>query len=109
MSNIDEVPFDSRRHGHGRGDQVGSPARALASLEVAIARGGTTFSWLQDVGIHRQAHAATCLSPFKSRITKHAIKSLRLGLLFDESEPWDHHGVDRCSDLPTFGQTGRQA
>ena len=108
MSNINEVSFNGRRHRHRRGDQVGSSARALASLEIAIARGGTTFSWLQDIGIHRQAHAAPGLSPFKSRITKHAIKSLRFGLLFDESGPRDDHGMHGCRYLPTFGQAGCQ-
>jgi len=109
MSNINEVSFNGRRHRHSRGDQVGSPTRALTSLEIAIARGGTAFPWLQNVGIHRQAHAAPCLSPFKSRITEHAIKSLSLGLLFDEPGSWDHHGMDGRSDLPTFGQAGRQS
>src|SRR4030067_3625067 len=36
LSYIDKMPGDRRRRGHGRTDQMGAAAGALATLEVAI-------------------------------------------------------------------------
>lgn len=108
MSNIDEVTFNSRGDRHRRGHQMGSPTCALTAFKISIAGGRTTFPWLQDVGIHGQTHAASSLSPFESCFAKYVIKPFRLSLLFDESGPWDHHGMHRLGNSFPLGKAGCQ-
>ena len=38
MTDIDEVAGHGCRRGHGRGNQVGSPALSLTAFEVSVAR-----------------------------------------------------------------------
>ena len=108
MSNIDEVTFDGRGDRHRRRHQMGSPACALTAFKISIAGGSATFPWLQDVGIHGQTHAASSLSPFESCFTKYVIKAFRLSMLFDESGPWDHHGMHRLGNSFPLGKAGCQ-
>ena len=52
--------------GHRGGDEVGAAAFALAAFEVAVARAGAALAGLQLVRVHRQAHRAAGLAPFKA-------------------------------------------
>src|SRR5918993_4979037 len=62
---VDEPPGDRRRRCHLRRHEVGAPAVALPSLEIAIRRRGAAFLGLQLVGIHPEAHGAAGLPPFE--------------------------------------------
>src|SRR6516165_12363690 len=54
-----EVAGDRGRGGDLGRHQVGAAAPALASLEVAVRRGGAALTGCELVGVHRQAHGAT--------------------------------------------------
>src|SRR6201993_4706772 len=56
LAYIREVPRDRRRRRHHRTHQMCPATAPLPALEISIARGGTAFARLQDVGIHSQAH-----------------------------------------------------
>src|SRR5699024_5044441 len=69
-----------RGGGHHRGDQVGAPALALPTLEVAVGGGGRPLPRLQLVGIHAQTHRATGLAPFGTEVQEDLVQALLLGL-----------------------------
>src|SRR3954463_4522738 len=58
VADVDEVALDGGAPGHLRADEVGAPAAALASLEVAVRGRGAALAGLEDVGVHAQAHRA---------------------------------------------------
>jgi len=58
---------------------VSASPGALATLEVTIAGAGCALAGLEPVRVHRQAHAATGLSPLSARLEKDAVKPLGLG------------------------------
>jgi hypothetical protein len=70
LTYIDKVTCHTSGGGHRGADQMRSSTRALASLEISIGRRGASFTGLKTIGIHRQAHRATGLAPFKTCITK---------------------------------------
>ena len=50
------MPRQRGSRGHGRADEMGAPAFALAALEVAVAGRGAALAGLELVGVHAQAH-----------------------------------------------------
>src|SRR4051812_38777261 len=82
VANVYEVALDSRRCRHHRTYQVSTAAPSLSSFKVAVAGGGATFSRLQDVGIHSQAHRASGFTPFESSFAKNFVQAFLFSNLF---------------------------
>jgi hypothetical protein len=78
---------DGRGGGHGRADQVGAPAGALAAFEVAVAGGGAALARLQPVGVHRQAHAAARLAPLEAGGLEDLVQALGSACALTRPEP----------------------
>src|SRR3954470_19000536 len=55
-------------------------ALPLASLEVAVGRRRTAFSWLQLVGVHAKAHRATRAAPLAASLLEDHVQAFLLGL-----------------------------
>src|SRR3569832_1908151 len=66
IANVDEVSFDGRRRCHAWTHQMRAPTTPLSSFEITIASRRATFAFIQNVGIHSQAHRASRLSPLRS-------------------------------------------
>jgi hypothetical protein len=81
---VKESPFNSSRSRHGWTNQVGPSSFSLTPFEVSVARTGASFSRLENIVIHRQTHAATGLSPFKTSGNKSFIEALFLSLNFNQ-------------------------
>src|SRR3954466_6040652 len=79
---VDEVAFDSRGCRHHRTYQVSTATPSLSSFKVAVAGGGATFSRLQDVGVHSQAHRASGFTPFESSFAKNFVQAFLFSNLF---------------------------
>src|SRR4030095_9847503 len=68
---VDEMP------GHGGGDrhrgahEMGSPARTLAALEVAVRRRRATLARLEPVGAHRHTHHAARAARIEHTLAEH--------------------------------------
>ena len=62
-------------------------AASLPAFKVAIAGRSTTFTGLQDVGIHSQTHRAAGFAPFKTSFTKDSIKSFASACRFTVCDP----------------------
>ena len=87
---------------HGRAHEQGAATGgALTTLEVAIAGAGTDLAPLQTVGVHRQAHRTTGLTPLEPRRPKHLIQTLFLGRLGHLLGTRHHKSSDSISHLPT--------
>src|SRR6185312_1560048 len=76
LPDVYEATLDGGRGGHLRGDQVGAPATALAALEVAVGRRGAALAWLEDVGVHAQAHRASRHAPVEAGVAKDLVEAL---------------------------------
>src|SRR5512145_2298956 len=87
---------DRRRRGHRRADEMGTPAGALAPLEIAVRGRGTALAGLQAVLVHPKAHGAAGLSPLEARVAEDAVEALALGLRLHEAGARHHH---RAADV----------
>jgi len=85
MPNIHEMPLDGGRDSHAGRDEMCPATGPLAALKIPVTGRGTPFARLQDIGVHRQAHAAACLPPFESGFPKDPVQSFGFGLLFYET------------------------
>lgn len=86
---------------------MGAATTALTAFEIAIGGGGTAFARLQLIGIHRKAHRAAWLAPFKSRFDEDVVKPFSFGLFFDQARARNHHGeLHAGRDLAAFGDGG---
>src|SRR5215208_6175093 len=74
----------------------------LAAFEVAVRRGGTAFTGLELVGIHREAHRAAGLAPIESGFGEDFIEPFGLGLLLHQAGPRHYHGGDIRVDRPAL-------
>src|SRR5690606_7659499 len=83
LPDIDEVAGHRGGRRHGRADQVGAPTPALATLEIAVGRGGAALAGGEDVVVHPQAHAAARVAPLETGIPEDAIQAFGLGLGLD--------------------------
>src|SRR5450759_5896279 len=68
-TNVDEMAGDARGRRHGRTDQMGASAGALAPLEVAVRRRRAALAGLEPVVVHRQAHRASGLAPIDTGVS----------------------------------------
>ena len=102
LPDVDEPARDGRGRRHRRADQVGPAAGPLSPLEIAVAGAGRTLAGGEPVGVHRQAHAATGLSPLGARGFEHLVQPLGLGLGADLFAARDDQGPDTRCDLPAL-------
>ena len=58
-----------------------APPRALAALEIPVRGRGAALARQQAVGVHRQTHRTARPAPLETRLDKHPIQPLALGLL----------------------------
>lgn len=93
LANIGETTSDGSGGGHGRADQVGAATGSLASLEVTVAGGGTTFTRLKLVSVHTKAHGAASLTEVKSSVEEDLVKALINSHLLNETRARDNHSV----------------
>src|SRR3954454_25078323 len=98
VADVDEVDLDGGRRGHLRADEVGAPATALASLEVAVGGRGAALAGLQDVGVHPQAHRAAGPAPVEAGGLEDLVEALPLGLGLHLHRAGDDHRVDVARD-----------
>lgn len=103
------MSFDGGRHGHGRRHQMGASSGPLTTFKVPVAGRGAAFTRLQDIGIHGQTHAASCLPPFEARLLEDTIQSLLFRLLLHQAGAGDDHGVHAAGDFLAFGKRGGKA
>src|ERR1700723_81737 len=79
---------------------MGAATAPLASLEVAVRRRSAALSRLQPVGIHRQAHGTTGLTPFEAGLGEYLVQAFFLGLMLDQPRAGD----DQCTHaVSAFG------
>src|SRR3954462_1857196 len=83
VADVDEVALDRRGGGHLRRDEVRAPAAALAALEVAVRRRRAALAWLENVGVHAQAHRAARAAPVEAGGREDLVEPFGLGLLLD--------------------------
>lgn len=102
MTNIDKVSLDGCCDRHSRRDEMRASARSLSPFEISIAGRGTALSWLEHVGIHREAHTAAGFSPLESCIFEQAVEPLLFGLLFHEAGTGHDHRVNGLRHMFTF-------
>src|SRR3954449_11830065 len=106
VADVDEVALDGGRRGHLRADEVGAPAAALASLEVAVRGRGAALAGLEDVGVHAQAHRAARAAPVEARGAEDLVEALLLGLLLHLHRAGDDHRVDVARHLAPLDDLG---
>ena len=63
---------------------MGAAAGALAPFKVAVAGRCTALAGLKPVGVHRQAHRAAWLAPFKTSSHKDLVQPFAFGLFLDQ-------------------------
>src|SRR3989449_4142587 len=105
-AHIHETPLDRRGGRHHGTHEVGAPAAALATLEIAVGRRRAALAGAQHVGIHAEAHGAARIAPLESRFAEHAIQSLLLRLRFDALRARHHHRPHAGRDMAAAHDVG---
>src|SRR5690348_1972550 len=82
VADVDEMAFDGCGGGHQRTDQMGAAVFALAAFEIAIGCAGATLVRLQNIVVHADAHAATCIAPLESGSDKNFVEAFGFRLRF---------------------------
>src|SRR5690606_11249627 len=109
-AHVDEVPGERGRRRHRRTHEMGSPAGALASLEIAVRGRCAALARFEPVGVHRQAHRAAGLAPLEAGVEEDAIEPLLLGLRLHQARArHDHRQLDVRRLLPSAHHGGRLA
>ena len=98
-ANIGQMAGNRGRSRHRRRYQMGAPAAALTAFEIAVGGGGAAFARGQLVGIHRQAHGAARIAPFKAGFDKDLVQAFFLGLMLHQARARHHDGVDAGRNL----------
>src|SRR3954465_15062495 len=109
VADVDEVALDGGRRGHLRADEVGAPAAALASLEVAVRGRGAALAGLEDVGVHAQAHRAAGRAPVEAGRLEDLVEPLGLGLGAHGLRAGHDHRVHALGDLAALDERGGRA
>src|SRR3954447_14367829 len=109
VADVDEVALDGGRRGHLRADEVGAPAAALASLEVAVRGRGAALAGLEDVGVHAQAHRAARAAPVEAGSAEDLVEALGLGLGLHLHRAGDDHRIEVGGDLAALDRARGRA
>src|SRR3954468_22511474 len=102
LARVRDLSRDSRGGRRERAGQKGAAARALPTLEVAVAGADRVLAGLDLIAVHGDAHRATGLTPLGARVQEDPIQPLGLGLLLHALRPWDDHGPHAARDLATL-------
>src|SRR3546814_10364367 len=92
---IDKVTRDTGRSRHRWRNQMRAAAGALPALKIAVAGRRATFARLQAVGVHRQTHRTTRLTPLETGGEKDLVQAFGLSLRFHQTGA--RHDQDRKS------------
>src|SRR6266446_5007578 len=94
FADVHEMPGDGCGGSHYRADEMRAAVFALAAFEIAVAGAGAAFVRWQDVGIHPDAHAATCVAPFETGGGKNFVEAFFFGLRLDaaRADEYTVHG-----------------
>src|SRR5271157_4140688 len=84
--------------GHRGRDEVRTPALALPSLEITIARRGAALARFEFIGIHSQTHAAAGLAPLEAGGREDLVEPLDFGLPFDPLAAGHDHRLHAVGD-----------
>src|SRR5438093_11153924 len=103
------MPRDRGGGGHPGADQMRASALALATLEVAVARGSGTVARAQDVGIHPQTHRAAGAAPLETGVFEYPVEAFVLGLDLDRDAAGNDERAQPVLDLPSPDDVGRGA
>src|SRR5579871_6241548 len=93
FADVYEVAGDGGGCGHHRRDQVGARIAALTAFEVAVAGAGAAFVGRQNIFVHADAHAATCVAPFETGFGEDAIETFFFGFGLDAAGAGDDEGL----------------
>src|SRR3972149_5958494 len=86
----------------------GAPAAgARASREMGVGRRGAAFARFEPVGVHRQAHRTTRLTPFETGVCENFIQAFLLCLRLHQAGARHHHGeFNALGHFPALHDTG---
>src|SRR6266850_6463407 len=107
VAHIYKVPGDRRCRRHRGAHQMGAAAFALASFEVAIRSAGASLARLEDVWVHREAHAASGLAPLEAGLGENAIEAETLRFRFYFLRAGHDHRVHAFCDVLALDDIGR--
>ena len=99
VPHIHEMPGDGGGRRHRGRDEVSASLVALAALEITVRCRGATLTGPELVGVHRQAHRAAGLAPFKPGLDENPVEAFSLGLLLHQSGSRYDHGADAGIDI----------
>src|SRR3989344_172561 len=110
FTNVDKAASYCGSSSHGRADQVSTPTGPLTAFEVAVGGGGAMLATAEFVRVHRQAHGAARLAPFKTGLKENGVQPFGFGLRLDQAGTWNDHGLlEGRAPRAAFGDKGGSA
>src|SRR5690554_3101198 len=91
FTDINEVAGYRGSGGHGRAHQMGTSTKALTAFEVPVGGRRTMLALPQLIGVHRQTHRATRITPFKTGFDKDLVQAFLLRLGFHQTGTRPYH------------------
>src|SRR5690554_601675 len=91
FTDINEVAGYRGSGGHGRAHQMGTSTKALTAFEVPVGGRRTMLALPQLIGVHRQTHRATRITPFKTGFDKDLVQAFLLRLGFHQTGTRHYH------------------
>jgi len=73
---------------------VSSTTFALSAFKISIRRRCASFAWSKAVWVHRQAHAAACLTPIEPSFFEESVEPFAFRLPFDLTTSWYNHRMN---------------
>src|SRR5215467_10355456 len=100
-----ELPRVGNAPGNGggrrskRAGEEGAAAGSLTTLEIPVRGAHRILAWLKTIPVHRDAHRASRLAPFGTRLAKNSVETLSLGLPFHLLGAGDNEGANAAREL----------
>src|SRR3546814_18454747 len=92
---------DAGRSVHHWRNPMRAPAGALPDIKFAVAGRRATFARLQAVGVHRQTHRTTRLTPLETGGEKDLVQAFGLSLRFHQTGA-RHRSEEHTSELQSL-------
>src|SRR6266850_1293337 len=103
LAHVDNLAVQSRRGDHRRTHEQGAaPWAPLAPDEVTVRRRSGNFAAIQLVGIHRETHGATCLTPFEAGFLEDLVQAFPFGKFFNLRRTRNYQSANPGLNLSTF-------
>src|SRR5580698_9631924 len=99
FANVGEVAGDGSGGGHLGREEMCAASATLAAFEVAVRGGGAAFAWLQDVGVHTEAHAAAGLAPLEAGGLEDEVEAFFFGLMLHLLRAGNDHRAHSGGDV----------